>query len=176
MSRTILNACCRFQDKKLFRPPVLVFVGCRLGADLLSEAVGKVTGLKSVSMHAEKSQAERRRVVQVGARRSVAASSLQLCLSLAPAVGSSRPVPGGRLPESRRTRKPLPRAGPWGPGRDGAPPRAEVCLSTGGGRSRGGLGGAQRLPRGTPRLECWGDAAAGGREGGRAVRVPWDTL
>ncbi|XP_045673756.1 probable ATP-dependent RNA helicase DDX59 [Phyllostomus hastatus] len=51
-------------DKKLFRPPVLVFVGCRLGADLLSEAVGKVTGLKSVSVHAEKPQAERRRIVQ----------------------------------------------------------------------------------------------------------------
>ncbi|KAM5300673.1 putative ATP-dependent RNA helicase DDX59 isoform 1-T8 [Glossophaga mutica] len=51
-------------DKKLFQPPVLVFVDCRLGADLLSEAVGKVTGLKSVSMHSEKSQTERRSIVQ----------------------------------------------------------------------------------------------------------------
>ncbi|XP_045040484.1 probable ATP-dependent RNA helicase DDX59 isoform X2 [Desmodus rotundus] len=53
-------------DKKLFKPPVLVFVDCRLGADLLSEAVRKVTGLKSVSMHSEKSQTERRSIVQVG--------------------------------------------------------------------------------------------------------------
>ncbi|XP_036926408.1 probable ATP-dependent RNA helicase DDX59 [Sturnira hondurensis] len=51
-------------DERLFQPPVLVFVGCRLGADLLSEAVRKVTGLKSASMHSEKSQDERRSVVQ----------------------------------------------------------------------------------------------------------------
>uniref|UniRef100_A0A673U5U1 RNA helicase n=1 Tax=Suricata suricatta TaxID=37032 RepID=A0A673U5U1_SURSU len=47
-------------DKKLFKPPVLVFVDCKLGADLLSEAVQKVTGLKSVSIHSEKSQTERK--------------------------------------------------------------------------------------------------------------------
>ncbi|XP_054432410.1 probable ATP-dependent RNA helicase DDX59 isoform X2 [Pteronotus mesoamericanus] len=51
-------------DKKLFKPPALVFVGCRLGADLLSAAVQTVTGLKSVAMHSEKSQAERRCVLQ----------------------------------------------------------------------------------------------------------------
>ena len=62
---TILNVRFHFQDKKLFKPPVLVFVDCRLGADLLSEAVRKVTGLKSVSMHSEKSQTERRSIVQV---------------------------------------------------------------------------------------------------------------
>lgn len=47
-------------DKKLFKPPVLVFVDCKLGADLLSEAVQKVTGLNSTSIHSEKSQVERR--------------------------------------------------------------------------------------------------------------------
>lgn len=54
-----------FQDKKLFKPPVLVFVDCRLGADLLSEAVQKVTGLRSAAVHAEKPQAERACVLQV---------------------------------------------------------------------------------------------------------------
>ncbi|XP_014387854.1 PREDICTED: probable ATP-dependent RNA helicase DDX59 isoform X2 [Myotis brandtii] len=53
-------------DKKLFQPPVLVFVDCRLGADLLSKAVQKVTGLRSVSMHSEKPQAERRSILEVG--------------------------------------------------------------------------------------------------------------
>ncbi|ELK24923.1 Putative ATP-dependent RNA helicase DDX59 [Myotis davidii] len=52
------------KDKKLFQPPVLVFVDCRLGADLLSEAVQKVTGLRSVSMHSEKPQAERRSILE----------------------------------------------------------------------------------------------------------------
>ncbi|XP_040841351.1 probable ATP-dependent RNA helicase DDX59 isoform X2 [Ochotona curzoniae] len=51
-------------DRKLFKPPVLVFVDCKLGADLLSEAVQKITGLKSVSMHSEKSQTERKDILQ----------------------------------------------------------------------------------------------------------------
>ncbi|XP_059136776.1 probable ATP-dependent RNA helicase DDX59 [Peromyscus eremicus] len=51
-------------DKKLFKPPVLVFVDCRLGADLLSEAVQKVTGLNSTSIHSEKSQVERRDILK----------------------------------------------------------------------------------------------------------------
>ncbi|KAG8518019.1 putative ATP-dependent RNA helicase DDX59 [Galemys pyrenaicus] len=51
-------------DKKLFKPPVLVFVDCKLGADLLSEAVQKVTGLKSVSIHSEKSQTERKNILK----------------------------------------------------------------------------------------------------------------
>ncbi|XP_012582188.1 PREDICTED: probable ATP-dependent RNA helicase DDX59 [Condylura cristata] len=51
-------------DKKLFKPPVLVFVGCKLGADLLSEAVQKITGLKSVSIHSEKSQMERKNILK----------------------------------------------------------------------------------------------------------------
>uniref|UniRef100_A0A670YC16 RNA helicase n=1 Tax=Pseudonaja textilis TaxID=8673 RepID=A0A670YC16_PSETE len=53
-------------DKKLFKPPVLVFVECKLGADLLSNAVHKITGLQTTSMHAEKSQSERTAILQVG--------------------------------------------------------------------------------------------------------------
>ncbi|XP_063469778.1 probable ATP-dependent RNA helicase DDX59 isoform X2 [Symphalangus syndactylus] len=51
-------------DKKLFKPPVLVFVDCKLGADLLSEAVEKITGLKSISIHSEKSQIERKNILK----------------------------------------------------------------------------------------------------------------
>ncbi|NWI19297.1 DDX59 helicase, partial [Crypturellus soui] len=51
-------------DKKLFKPPVLVFVDCKLGADLLSDAVHKITGLQCVSMHSEKSQMERTEILQ----------------------------------------------------------------------------------------------------------------
>ncbi|XP_026930438.1 probable ATP-dependent RNA helicase DDX59 isoform X2 [Acinonyx jubatus] len=51
-------------DRKLFKPPVLVFVDCKLGADLLSEAVQKITGLKSVSIHSEKSQTERKNILK----------------------------------------------------------------------------------------------------------------
>ncbi|XP_005375200.1 PREDICTED: probable ATP-dependent RNA helicase DDX59 [Chinchilla lanigera] len=51
-------------DKKLFKPPVLVFVDCKLGADLLSEAVQKITGLKSTSIHSEKSQIERKSILK----------------------------------------------------------------------------------------------------------------
>ncbi|XP_044288501.1 probable ATP-dependent RNA helicase DDX59 isoform X2 [Varanus komodoensis] len=51
-------------DKKLFKPPVLVFVECKLGADLLSDAVHKITALQTVSMHADKSQTERMAILQ----------------------------------------------------------------------------------------------------------------
>ncbi|XP_039185472.1 probable ATP-dependent RNA helicase DDX59 [Crotalus tigris] len=51
-------------DKKLFKPPILVFVECKLGADLLSNAVHKITGLQTTSMHAEKSQSERTAILQ----------------------------------------------------------------------------------------------------------------
>ncbi|NXR06137.1 DDX59 helicase, partial [Semnornis frantzii] len=52
------------QDKKLFKPPVLVFVDCKLGADLLSDAVHKITGLQCTAMHSEKSQVERTDILQ----------------------------------------------------------------------------------------------------------------
>ncbi|XP_031756898.1 probable ATP-dependent RNA helicase DDX59 isoform X2 [Xenopus tropicalis] len=51
-------------DSKLFQPPVLVFVDCRLGADLLSDAVSKITGLECVAMHSDKSQVERMKILQ----------------------------------------------------------------------------------------------------------------
>ncbi|KFP25845.1 putative ATP-dependent RNA helicase DDX59 [Colius striatus] len=51
-------------DKKLFKPPVLVFVDCKLGADLLSDAVRKITGLQCTAMHSEKSQVERTDILQ----------------------------------------------------------------------------------------------------------------
>ncbi|XP_029394629.1 probable ATP-dependent RNA helicase DDX59 isoform X2 [Mus pahari] len=51
-------------DQKLFKPPVLVFVDCKLGADLLSEAVQKITGLNSTAIHSEKSQVERRDILK----------------------------------------------------------------------------------------------------------------
>ncbi|XP_053549788.1 probable ATP-dependent RNA helicase DDX59 [Bombina bombina] len=51
-------------DPKLFQPPVLVFVDCRLGADLLSDAIQKVTGLESVSVHSDKPQVQRTSILQ----------------------------------------------------------------------------------------------------------------
>ncbi|XP_064576336.1 probable ATP-dependent RNA helicase DDX59 [Zonotrichia leucophrys gambelii] len=51
-------------DNKLFKPPVLVFVDCKLGADLLSDAVHKITGLQCTAMHSEKSQVERSDILQ----------------------------------------------------------------------------------------------------------------
>ncbi|XP_028818226.1 putative ATP-dependent RNA helicase DDX59 [Denticeps clupeoides] len=51
-------------DRKLYQPPVVVFVDCKLGADLLCEAVEKVLGLKTVAIHSDKSQHERNRILQ----------------------------------------------------------------------------------------------------------------
>ncbi|KAG8436566.1 hypothetical protein GDO86_007613 [Hymenochirus boettgeri] len=51
-------------DSKLFHPPILVFVDCRLGADLLCDAVCKVTGLECVAIHSDKSQMERTKILQ----------------------------------------------------------------------------------------------------------------
>lgn len=62
--------CLILQDKKLFKPPVLVFVDCKLGADLLSDAVHKITGLQCAAMHSEKSQVERTDILQVCASKS----------------------------------------------------------------------------------------------------------
>ena len=44
---------------------MLVFVDCKLGADLLSEAVQKVTGLQSASVHSDKTQTERKSTLEV---------------------------------------------------------------------------------------------------------------
>ena len=50
-------------SKQHFKPPVVVFVGSRLGADLLSEAITITTGLKALSIHGEKSMKERREIM-----------------------------------------------------------------------------------------------------------------
>ncbi|KAF3690791.1 putative ATP-dependent RNA helicase DDX59 [Channa argus] len=51
-------------DSKLYQPPVVVFVDCKLGADLLCDAVAKVTGLNTVAIHSDKSQWERNRILR----------------------------------------------------------------------------------------------------------------
>ncbi|VFQ75252.1 unnamed protein product [Cuscuta campestris] len=50
-------------SKQHYKPPVLVFVGSRFGADLLSEAIMICTGLKALSIHSEKSMKERREIL-----------------------------------------------------------------------------------------------------------------
>ncbi|XP_029988960.1 putative ATP-dependent RNA helicase DDX59 [Sphaeramia orbicularis] len=51
-------------DSKLYQPPVVVFVDCKLGADLLCDAVSKVTGLNTVAIHSDKTQWERNRILR----------------------------------------------------------------------------------------------------------------
>ncbi|XP_035509717.1 probable ATP-dependent RNA helicase DDX59 [Morone saxatilis] len=51
-------------DSKLYQPPVVVFVECKLGADMLCEAVAKVTDLKTVAIHSDKTQWERNRILR----------------------------------------------------------------------------------------------------------------
>lgn len=60
-----LKLLVAFQDSKLYQPPVVVFVDCKLGADLLCDAVAKVTGLSTVAIHSDKSQWERNRILRV---------------------------------------------------------------------------------------------------------------
>ncbi|XP_068694300.1 probable ATP-dependent RNA helicase DDX59 [Montipora foliosa] len=47
------------QDSKHFRPPIVVFVDSKMGADLLAEAVQEVCGILCLPMHGDKSQTER---------------------------------------------------------------------------------------------------------------------
>ncbi|KAM6963081.1 putative ATP-dependent RNA helicase DDX59 [Aplochiton taeniatus] len=51
-------------DGKLYQPPVVVFVDCKLGADLLCEAVTKILSLNAVAIHSDKSQWERNRILK----------------------------------------------------------------------------------------------------------------
>ncbi|KAI7791296.1 probable ATP-dependent RNA helicase DDX59 [Triplophysa rosa] len=51
-------------DSKLYQPPVVVFVDCKLGADLLCEAVQKVMGLNTIAIHSDKTQWERNKIVK----------------------------------------------------------------------------------------------------------------
>ncbi|KAL6888298.1 hypothetical protein ACP4OV_009324 [Aristida adscensionis] len=48
------------KSKQHFKPPAVVFVSSRVGADLLSEAITVATGLEVVSIHGEKTMHERR--------------------------------------------------------------------------------------------------------------------
>lgn len=47
-----------------FRPPAVVFVNSRLGADLLSDAIKCMTELKVASIHGEKPMLERRQILK----------------------------------------------------------------------------------------------------------------
>ncbi|KAL9256590.1 DEAD-box ATP-dependent RNA helicase 41-like protein [Drosera capensis] len=49
---------------KHFRPPIIVFVASRTGADLLSEAINITTGIKALSIHGDKPMKERRDTVK----------------------------------------------------------------------------------------------------------------
>ncbi|KAL5079147.1 hypothetical protein RYX36_007568 [Vicia faba] len=51
-------------SQKHFKPPVVIYVGSRLGADLLANAITVSTGMKAVSIHGEKSMTERREIMQ----------------------------------------------------------------------------------------------------------------
>ncbi|KAL7174666.1 hypothetical protein ACSBR2_033833 [Camellia fascicularis] len=51
-------------SKQHFMPPAVVFVGSRLGADLLSQAVTVTTGVKALSIHGEKPMKERREIIR----------------------------------------------------------------------------------------------------------------
>ena len=57
------------QDRKLYQPPVVVFVDCKLGADLLCEAITKVMTLNTVAIHSDKTQMERNRILKVSSTR-----------------------------------------------------------------------------------------------------------
>ncbi|PKI75540.1 hypothetical protein CRG98_004076 [Punica granatum] len=50
-------------SKQHFSPPTVVYVGSRLGADLLSNAITVATGMKALSIHGEKPMKERREVM-----------------------------------------------------------------------------------------------------------------
>ncbi|OIW07438.1 hypothetical protein TanjilG_19279 [Lupinus angustifolius] len=51
-------------SKQHFKPPVVVYVSSRLGADLLANAITVATGIKASSIHGEKSMKERREIMQ----------------------------------------------------------------------------------------------------------------
>ena len=53
------------KSKQHFKPPAVVFVESRVGADLLSEEITLATGLKALSIHGEKGMKERREIIRV---------------------------------------------------------------------------------------------------------------
>ncbi|XP_072982284.1 DEAD-box ATP-dependent RNA helicase 41 [Typha latifolia] len=52
-------------SKQHYKPPVVVFVGSRVGADLLSEAINVATGLRALSIHGEKTMKDRRDILRM---------------------------------------------------------------------------------------------------------------
>ncbi|KAL4576868.1 hypothetical protein LXL04_012968 [Taraxacum kok-saghyz] len=54
-----------FSSKVHYKPPVIVFVGSRVGADMLSEAISVTMGMKAMAIHGEKSMKERREVLRL---------------------------------------------------------------------------------------------------------------
>jgi ATP-dependent RNA helicase DDX59 len=51
-------------DPKYYKPPIVIFVESKLGADLLSQAIEKKCNARSVSIHGDKSQEERMIILQ----------------------------------------------------------------------------------------------------------------
>ncbi|EOA32441.1 hypothetical protein CARUB_v10015716mg, partial [Capsella rubella] len=51
------------RSQKHFKPPAVVYVSSRVGADLLANAITVVTGIKALSIHGEKPMKERRDVM-----------------------------------------------------------------------------------------------------------------
>jgi len=52
------------QDSKHFRPPIVVFVDSKMGADLLAEAVREVCEIHCLPMHGDKLQSERSKTLE----------------------------------------------------------------------------------------------------------------
>ncbi|CAG8564912.1 10583_t:CDS:1 [Paraglomus brasilianum] len=52
-----------FNDSKYWRPPIIVFVESKLGADLLAGAIEKKCGASVASIHGDKNQEERSRIL-----------------------------------------------------------------------------------------------------------------
>lgn len=52
-------------SKQHFKPPIVIYVSSRLGADLLANAITVATGIKASSIHGEKSMTERREIMQL---------------------------------------------------------------------------------------------------------------
>ncbi|CAG8707460.1 2848_t:CDS:2 [Cetraspora pellucida] len=51
-------------DPKYYRPPIVVFVESKMGADLLSQAIEKKCDARTISIHSDKSQKERMHIFQ----------------------------------------------------------------------------------------------------------------
>ncbi|XP_065836718.1 probable ATP-dependent RNA helicase DDX59 isoform X2 [Oscarella lobularis] len=67
------------RDPNYFKPPTIVFVDSKIGADLLAEAIEKKCGIATTSIHGDKSQAERAlnlKAIQEGKASIIVSTSL----------------------------------------------------------------------------------------------------